>query len=365
MQHSSSSISELLSAASSKLSPFGLDGASTPPRHAKWHSTENLQSLKRVKPLLKRTSSSDLLHGLRKKSSRFATSVKNSTKDIEIKLEKHVQETKLRQRYLLKLCQSLMTYGAPTHRLEEYMKMSARVLEIEAQFLYLPGCMLMSFDDSRTHTTEVRLVRCVGGINLGRLRDTHEVYKEVVHDIIGVGEACERLNAIVRRPDKFSKFWLIIFHGLAAVFVSPFAFEGRLIDLGPIFALGTFLGVLRIVWANSSTLYANCFEIVASVMASFFARWLGSMHDGDLFCFVAIAQSSIVTILPGWVFLCASLELQARSIIAGSVRMVYAVVYTLFLAFGLTLGTVFYGLIDENATSDTTCRAPMGRKFDF
>lgn len=65
-----------------------------------------------------------------------------------------------------------MLYGAPTHRIEEYMKATARVLEIEAQFLYIPGCMIVSFDDSRTHTTEVKLVRSDGGVDLGRLRDT-------------------------------------------------------------------------------------------------------------------------------------------------------------------------------------------------
>ena len=31
--------------------------------------------------------------------------------------------------------------------------MSARVLEIDGQFLYIPGCMIISFDDVSTHTT--------------------------------------------------------------------------------------------------------------------------------------------------------------------------------------------------------------------
>ena len=35
--------------------------------------------------------------------------------------------------------------------------MTARVLEVSGQFLYLPGCMIMSFDDLTTRTAEVKL----------------------------------------------------------------------------------------------------------------------------------------------------------------------------------------------------------------
>ena len=77
----------------------------------------------------------------------------------EVRITVHIAETLSRQRYIIKLCRALMLFGAPTHRLEEYLQMTARVLEIEGQFLYLPGCMIISFDDRSTHTTEVKIVR--------------------------------------------------------------------------------------------------------------------------------------------------------------------------------------------------------------
>ncbi len=77
----------------------------------------------------------------------------------EIKITIHIAETLSRQKYIIKLCRALMLFGAPTHRLEEYLQMTARVLEIDGQFLYLPGCMIISFDDRSTHTTEVKIVR--------------------------------------------------------------------------------------------------------------------------------------------------------------------------------------------------------------
>lgn len=64
---------------------------------------------------------------------------------------------------------------------------------------------------------------------------------------------------------------------------------------------------------------------------------------------------------------CGSLELQSRNIVAGSVRMVYAVIYSLFLGFGITIGTSFYGAMSKNAVSETECRTanPLWYQFMF
>jgi hypothetical protein len=140
----------------------------------------------------------------------------------EIRITVHIAETLSRQKYLLKLCRALMSYGAPTHRLEEYMKMSARVLEIDGQFLYIPGCMIISFDDASTHTTEVKIVKSTQGVNLGKLKDVHEIYKEVVHDVIGVEEATQRLDIIIHAKPKHNKWLLVIVYGLASASVAPF-----------------------------------------------------------------------------------------------------------------------------------------------
>ena len=258
--------------------------------------------------------------------------------DDEIRITIHIAETIARQRYLLKLCKALMKHGAPTHRLEEYMKMSARVLEIDAQFLYIPGSMIMSFDDQSTHTTEVKLVKVQQGLDLGKLSDTHEVYKDVVHDRLGVEEATRRLEEVMTKPDRRNKWLLIPVYGLASATVAPFAFNARLIDLPIAFILGCILGFLQLIVCPRSDLYANVFEVGAAVITSFLARAFGSIGGGKVFCFSALAQSAIALILPGYTVLCASLELQSRSIVAGSVRMVYAIIYSLFLGFGITVG---------------------------
>ncbi|KAL7270905.1 hypothetical protein RUND412_006368 [Rhizina undulata] len=283
----------------------------------------------------------------------------------EIKITIHIAETLARQKYIIKLCRALMLYGAPTHRLEEYMKMTARVLEIDGQFLYIPGCMIVSFGDASTHTSDMQIVRVNQGVDLGKLHDTHLVYKEVVHDVIGVEEATQRLDEILKRKPKHNPWLLIPVYGLASASVGPFGFKARLIDMPILFILGCILGFLQLIVAPNSELYSNVFEISAAILMSFLARAFGSIRGGSLFCFSALAQASIALILPGYIILCGSLELQSKNIVGGSVRMFYAIIYSLFLGFGITIGSALYALFDTNATSATTCENPLSWKYNF
>lgn len=292
---------------------------------------------------------------VKQEAAKSKKSARSRKKAEEFRIKIHIAEIINRHTYLLKLCRALMTYGAPTHRLEAYMRMSARVLGIEGQFMYLPDTMIISFDDSNTHTTEVKIVRAGQGLDFGRLRDVHEIYKEVVHDRMGVDEATARLNEITARKDKYPVWLRILLYGVASAMVAPFGFEGRYIDMPICFILGCLVGFLQLYISPSNELYANVFEITAAVATSFLARLFGSIRDGQLFCFSSLAQASIALILPGYIVLCASLELQSHQMISGSVRMVYALIYTLFLGYGFTIGSVIYGYMDNNAVSTVHC----------
>ncbi|UZP46267.1 hypothetical protein NXS19_014079 [Fusarium pseudograminearum] len=260
-----------------------------------------------------------------------------------------------------------MLFGAPTHRLEEYLSMTARVLEIDGQFLYLPGCMIISFDDKSTHTTEVRIVRTGQGIDLGKLKDVHLIYKEVMHDICGVEEATEKLETLMKRKDKFHKWLRVIMFGLMSATAAPFSFGARLIDLPLIFAFGCLIGVLQLVVAPNSALYSNVFEVSSTIVVSLLARTFGSIKMGgeEIFCFGALAQGGIVMLLPGYMVLCSALELQSRAIVPGSIRIVYAVIYSLLLGFGITVGAALYGLFDSDPSNTTTCPNAMNPYYAF
>lgn len=326
-----------------------------PQRPRKWYDKSPRQSTASLVSTAKHSPVPTLKHS--RSNSSIGRRLGRPKLEDEIRITVHIAEILSRQKYLLRLCRALIRVGAPTHRLEEYMTMTARVLEIDMQCLYIPGCMIVSFGDASTHTTEMNLVRSIQGCDLGKMADVHEIYKEVIHDVIGVEEAIQRLEEVMKRKKRFSTWIQILMHGFACAMVGPFAFQARPIDMPIAFLLGCLVGALQLVLSPRSNIYSNIFEISAAVLTSFLARAFGSITYGGthLFCFSSLAQSSIALILPGYIMLCASLELQSRNIVAGSVRLVYAIIYSLFLGFGITIGTALYGLIDPTATTDYTC----------
>ena len=92
-------------------------------------------------------------------------------------------------------------------------------------------------------------------------------------------------------------------------------------------------------------------RISVSIVVAFVARGLSNI-PGDIFCYSAVSSAGVVVILPGftirqsiplmsfhlWLFfkICkytviSALELMSKNIFCGSVRIVYAIIYTLFL----------------------------------
>jgi uncharacterized membrane protein YjjP (DUF1212 family) len=179
--------------------------------------------------------------------------------------------------------------------------MTARVLAIDAQFLYIPGCMIITFGDQSTHTSEMQIVRTAQGLDFGKLSDVHTVYKEVIHDCIGVEEANQRLDEIFKRKPKHSPWVQVLIYGIASATVGPFGFKARFIDMPILFILGCTLGFMQLIMAPRSELYANVFEVSAAIVISFLSRMFGSLRGGELFCFSALTQASIALILPGYI----------------------------------------------------------------
>ncbi|CCG25038.1 hypothetical protein CORT_0G03620 [Candida orthopsilosis Co 90-125] len=311
------------------------------------YDASGLPSFQNAKPKMPKKRPTDPANKLKK--------LKRSKKAERLRITVHIADVLQRQRFIINMCRALMLYGAPTHRLEEYMVMTSRVLEIDGQFIYFPGCMLVSFGDAATRTSEVHLVRCAQGINLGKLSDAHKLYKAVTHDLIGVEEATKKLDDLLKEKNKFAPWLCVLYYALGSLAVTPYAFDGGWIDLPISFGIGLCVGVLQYYVSTLSNLYSNVFEVSSAIVVSFIARGIGSIRGGDLFCFSAIAQGSLAIILPGYIILTGSLELQSRNIVAGSVRMFYAIIYSLFLGFGITLGSALFGWVYHDATSQNSC----------
>ena len=289
---------------------------------------------------------------------------KDKRKKEEIFITMHVAAILQRQEFLLKLARALMMFGAPTHRIETQIQQTARVLEINCRCIYLPNLMLVAFGDDATHTSETKFIKQPGGLNLTKLTDMHAIYWNVIHDKIGVGEASKQLDELMRRKPLIGKFWMMVIGGMCSAFICPGAmgFNGSFIDSLAAFPLGMFLVFCQL--SITTELFSNVFEILFAAVNSFVAAALA--HTG-YFCYAGVISGSIVLILPGFIVLSGALELQSKNLIAGSVRLVYAIIYSLFLGFGISIGSSFWLLFSGSSSStyaSTTCQSfQMGKPW--
>jgi hypothetical protein len=85
-------------------------------------------------------------------------------------------------------------------------------------------------------------------------------------------------------------------------------------------------------------------RITIAGLLSFIA---GAFAASKHVCYAAVASGSVVLILPGYIVLCGSLELASRSIISGSVRLCYSIIYSIFLGFGLSIGAELFHAVSK------------------
>ncbi|KAI5893414.1 uncharacterized protein SCHCODRAFT_02498828 [Schizophyllum commune H4-8] len=241
-----------------------------------------------------------------------------------------------------------MTFGAPSHRIESQLNAAARILEVQAEFIHLPSVIICSFGDQESNCSETHFVKCHSRLSLGALHKVHMIYRTVVHDEVSAKKAKEQLHDLLEAPPTYPVPFRIFLAFCLSALICPLAFGGSFIDMWIAGAGAFVLSVLQLC-ATKSALYANVFEcvyrlevvITVAIFVSFTARGLSSIRS-RIFCYSAISSAGIVGILPGYLILSSSLELASKNIVCGSVKMVYALIYTLFLGFGLQIGSDFY-----------------------
>ncbi|KAG8931143.1 hypothetical protein FRC02_003167, partial [Tulasnella sp. 418] len=253
-----------------------------------------------------------------------------------------------RQRFILKLAHALMKFGAPSHRLESQLSATARILEIDGQFVHLPSIVIASFGNEDNRASQTFFIKVNGSLELGRLHTVHNLYKQVVHDEVGVEEATKQLENLIKAKPIYGLAVRCALAALCAGLICPLAFGGSVLDMLIAACEGAILAYLQLGVASKNAMYSNVFEISIAILMSFIARALSSIPS-QIFCYSAISSAGVVLVLPGYMILCSALELASKNIVNGSVKLTFAIVYSLFLGFGLTIGSDLYYLLDPRA----------------
>ncbi|KAF3763290.1 DUF1212-domain-containing protein, partial [Cryphonectria parasitica EP155] len=256
---------------------------------------------------------------------------------------------------------AFMAYGAPTHRIEEYTLQMFKALEMEGRVNYTVGCTEISFinpidpADPFTRSAYTTIVKAQG-LDIGACEVVFHLYKDVVHGEVSIEDATQSLATLIASPPYYKPWWIVPFYGCASALACIWAYSGYWLDMPIAFLLGCIVGTLQVILAAKNPLYANVLEVTAALITSFGARAFASIGSAqEYFCFGSVAESSITTILPGYIVLCGSLELQSKSITAGSTRLFYAIIYSLLLGYGMAVGSQLWGAIYPDAPATATC----------
>ena len=165
-----------------------------------------------------------------------------------------------RVNFILILAQALLSFGAPSHRIESQLDSAAEILQINVSFIHMPGLIIANLMDRGTMVSETRFVRACGRIALTALHRVHLVYRDVLHDKVGVREGTDRLRKLLRARPIYPIWIRCMFAFTCASIICTTAFGGSLLDM---FVGGVGAAVLQFLGLNVATksaMYANVYE---------------------------------------------------------------------------------------------------------
>jgi uncharacterized membrane protein YjjP (DUF1212 family) len=118
-------------------------------------------------------------------------------------------------KFLRALAKALLTFAAPSHRIETQLVFAAKTLNVPAEFGHFPSVIIISFVHDETHTCETHSIKCGGG-----LQEVHQIYKEVLHDSIKAKEATVMFKELFRQD----AIYILIGNGAGWRFSCPLLF---------------------------------------------------------------------------------------------------------------------------------------------
>ncbi|KAI8095137.1 hypothetical protein BDF21DRAFT_405268 [Thamnidium elegans] len=324
----------------------------------------SLEKRKKTTPSFSRRSSNDSILTT-------ASQFEPITLEDRIRITFEIANILQKQEFLRKLCKSLMLYGCPAHRLEYVMHRVSRTLGVEAEYIYMPSVMLVTFIDSTTHTTETHFIRQNQTFEMHRLSDIYRLEKLVSHGEVSVDEALEFIDKVYNQPPLYP-LWLHPFVYAVAAFAGCILFfGGRWQEAGVAAVLGMFFASNEL-FSKTLASFQPIWEITVCILIGFVARAITKYG----FCFTPIAFSSFIIVLPGYPMAIAIIELVSRQLVSGVVRMVYAIIFSFLLGYGVSMGSELYVAMDKESTliqseacnlanRATTCVSSESQWFNF
>ena len=166
----------------------------------------------------------------------------------------------------MQLAKALLSYGAPSHRIESQLVAASQILDVQAAFVHIPNVIIISFSNGGTRTMRTHFIRAGGRIALTSLHKVHLIYRDVLHDKMGTEAGTEALKKILRAPPIYSLVVRCLLAFVCASVICVLAFGGAIVDMGISGLCACVLQYLGLNAAVKSAMYANVYEYAALLL---------------------------------------------------------------------------------------------------
>jgi len=236
--------------------------------------------------------------------------------------------------FVLALGKALHRYGTPAHRLEEGLIVCCRRLGLDdAEVFTTPTTIIMSF--GAPHELRTRMMRVEGGeLDMSKLAEVDVLADQVGTRALTAAEGVTRLRTIIAAPRRYGRVLSTVINALTAGSLAVF-FGGSMTDVVVASVIGLVLGVVA-QFASRSVDRARVLELLGALIASLGAGLASSVWPSLSPSLVTVA--ALIVLLPGLSLTVAMTELTTRHIIAGTARLVFAVIVLLELVVGVAVG---------------------------
>jgi uncharacterized membrane protein YjjP (DUF1212 family) len=248
--------------------------------------------------------------------------------------------------YLLEIGGTLVSYGCPSYRLEEVIRVVAEVEGYSAQAFAIPTGLFLSLAAPGGSAPVVRMIRVKEwGTNLDRLVLVDQIFNDVAADRITIGEARRRLVDLDKRAAPYPRAlqWVAAaaLSAAAAVFFRGGPLEVVVAGMaGVLVALSASLAGRNPKWRFLLDFAGG---LVAALLPWVFGRiWTDLSRE-------VIVLSGVIALVPGMTLTTGLAELAQKNLVSGAARLMEAFVAFLSILFGIALAVGLEHLFGSEA----------------
>lgn len=147
-------------------------------------------------------------------------------------------------KFLLNLANALHIYNFPSHRICQILEDVADSLDFQAQFVHSAKCIQVHYPKlhpgeniSTRHATSLVMPTKMT-LDLGRIQEVHNIYRDIVRDRVSAGDASLRLVEILNRKATYSVRLDYLLGTLQTFILCGTSFGGSILDMAISGALG-------------------------------------------------------------------------------------------------------------------------------